>query len=244
MRVGPQGRYRTYADGTPFFWLGGTHWTFVTEEKWDESNGPRYDSQFRAVVDRRVEQKFNVWQCNFRDGKDFHIFGRYEEYLLETPQGLKALIDEFAAAHLIDRSRIYVGRCSNGGFMSMRLMIDYPGYFAAGYPMCEALYNDTISDEQIAVLAKTPVWLLHAVTDAIVSPEETAVPTYKRLIAAGARNAHRTYIDDRPPMSVINHGVWVPGLRDEFNIDFDGQPVLSDGKEVTRFQWLAKQKLS
>lgn len=52
------------------------------------------------------------------------------------------------------------------------------GYFAAGYPMCEALYNHTISDEQIVVLAKTPVWLLHAVTDAIVSPEETAVPTY------------------------------------------------------------------
>ena len=51
-------------------------------------------------------------------------------------------------------------------------------YFAAGYPMCEALYNHTISDEQIVVLAKTPVWLLHAVTDAIISPEETAVPTY------------------------------------------------------------------
>lgn len=88
VRTGPQGRYMTYADGTPFFWMGDTHWTFVTEEKWDESNCPRYESQFRAVVDRRVEQKFNVWQCNFRDGKDFHMFGRYEEYLLETPQGL------------------------------------------------------------------------------------------------------------------------------------------------------------
>lgn len=157
---------------------------------------------------------------------------------------LKALIDEFAAAHPIDRSRIYVGGCSNGGFMSMRLMIDYPGYFAAGYPMCEALYNDTISDEQIAVLSETPIWLLHAATDAIVSPEETAVPTYKRLMAAGAQNIHMTYIDDRPPMPMINHGVWVPGLRDEFNVDFDGQPVLADGKAVTRFQWLAKQKLS
>ena len=88
LRVGPQGRYLIYDDGTPFFWLGDTHWTFVTEEKWDESNCPKYESQFRACVDKRVQQKFTVYQSNFRDGKDFHMFGRYDAYLVDDENGL------------------------------------------------------------------------------------------------------------------------------------------------------------
>jgi len=88
LRVGPQGRYLAYDDGAPFFWLGDTHWTFVTEERWDESNCPKYESQFRACVDRRVEQKYTVYQSNFRDGKDYNLFGRYFEYLVESEHGL------------------------------------------------------------------------------------------------------------------------------------------------------------
>jgi len=87
LRTGPKGRYLIHDDGTPFFWLADTHWTFVTEERWSESNCPKYESQFKAVVDRRVEQHFTVYQCNFRDGKDYYAFGRYLEFLLETEQG-------------------------------------------------------------------------------------------------------------------------------------------------------------
>ncbi len=68
LKVGPQGRYLTYNDGTPFFWLGDTHWRFVTDERFDESNCPEYESQFKACVDKRIRQKFTVYQCNFRDG--------------------------------------------------------------------------------------------------------------------------------------------------------------------------------
>ena len=87
-RVGAEGQYLVYDDGTPFFWLADTHWTFVTEERLNESNCPRFESQFKAVVDRRAAQRFTVYQCNFRDGKDFFAFGRYLEYLLETENGL------------------------------------------------------------------------------------------------------------------------------------------------------------
>ncbi len=88
LKVGPQGRYLAYNDNTPFFWLGDTHWTFITEERYDESNYPLYESQFKACVDKRVEQKFTVYQSNFRDGKDYNLFGRYFEYLVETENGL------------------------------------------------------------------------------------------------------------------------------------------------------------
>jgi hypothetical protein len=52
-----------HADGTPFFWLGDTHWRLAWE-RWDESNKPGCDSQFRCMVDRRVEQGFTVYQSN------------------------------------------------------------------------------------------------------------------------------------------------------------------------------------
>ncbi len=65
LKVGPQGKYLCHDDNTPFFWLGDTHWHFAIREKWDESNDPRFDSQFRAIVDRRAKQRFNVYQCNF-----------------------------------------------------------------------------------------------------------------------------------------------------------------------------------
>ncbi len=88
LKVGPQARYLVYADNTPFFWLGDTHWTFITEERYNESNCPLYTSQFKACVDKRVEQKFSVYQSNFRDGRDFNLFGRYFEFLVETENGL------------------------------------------------------------------------------------------------------------------------------------------------------------
>ncbi|MGI6726795.1 MAG: DUF5060 domain-containing protein [Christensenellales bacterium] len=65
LKVGPQGRYLCHADNTPFFWLGDTHWQFAVRESFDVSNDPRFDSQFCAVVDKRVKQRFTVYQCNF-----------------------------------------------------------------------------------------------------------------------------------------------------------------------------------
>ena len=155
-------------------------------------------------------------------------------------EALFALIDEFVRGHEVDPKRIYIGGCSNGGFMTMRQIIDHPDYFAAGYPMCEALYDNTISDADIQKIKDVPIWFLHAMTDMVVDPEITSVPTYKRLLAAGAENTHFTYIDDRPPLNqMVNHGCWPLGLNNEHNYDFDGQPVLLDGKPVTRFEWLA-----
>lgn len=65
LKVGPRGRYLCYADNTPFFWLGDTHWHFAIKERWNESNDARFKNQFQAVVDKRAEQQFTVYQCHF-----------------------------------------------------------------------------------------------------------------------------------------------------------------------------------
>ena len=167
---------------------------------------------------------------------------------------LMATIEEFVAAHPeIDRSRIYIGGCSNGGFMTMRMIIDYPDYFAAAYPICEALYDETISDRDIENIKHMPIWFTHAKVDTIVPPDETAVPTYKRLMAAGAENVHFSYYErvldqtgrfkkpDGTPFEYMGHASWIYTLNNDCKLDFDGSPVLLNGKPTTIFEWLAAQ---
>ena len=65
LKTEPNVRYFMYADGTPFFYLGDTHWNFCDEE-FDEAGEHagdlKCDSHFKYIVDRRVEQGFTVYQ--------------------------------------------------------------------------------------------------------------------------------------------------------------------------------------
>jgi hypothetical protein len=61
LKVSDNGRYLTYADGIPFFYLGDTHW-ILSHERFDKSNAPGVASQFKYTVDRRVRQGFTVFQ--------------------------------------------------------------------------------------------------------------------------------------------------------------------------------------
>lgn len=49
-------RYFTYNNGTPFFYLGDTHWSLPSEPNQD------INSMFKIIVDKRVEQGFTVYQ--------------------------------------------------------------------------------------------------------------------------------------------------------------------------------------
>jgi|CZKL01.1.fsa_nt_gi hypothetical protein len=61
LKVSGNGRYLTYADGTPFFYLGDTHW-ILAHERFDTSNAPGVTSQFKYTVDKRVSQGFTAFQ--------------------------------------------------------------------------------------------------------------------------------------------------------------------------------------
>lgn len=70
LKVSPDGRYLTHDDGTPFFWLGDTHWEFAYREKWEESNHSNMDSMFKGMIDKRAAQGYTVYQTNLRTGSD------------------------------------------------------------------------------------------------------------------------------------------------------------------------------
>lgn len=108
LKVSEDRTHLEHADGTPFFWLGDTHWTFVTEERWDESNAPSEAiakdpeiaeqmkiSQFKACVDKRVNQGFSVYQSNFRDGDVDGFFGRNLDFMQKTDKGYLPNLDLF-----------------------------------------------------------------------------------------------------------------------------------------------------
>ena len=159
---------------------------------------------------------------------------------------LKSLIDEFLEDHrqVIDPARVYVGGDSNGGFMTMRMIMDYPELFAAAFPICEAMPDKRISDADIRRLAEMPIWFTHAKNDPVVVPEKFVLPTYQRLMAAGARNCHFTFWDrimdlhDRFPEAdgsaheYFGHFAWVPVFNDDCRLDFDGKPVRAKGRNV------------
>ncbi|WP_239463212.1 hypothetical protein [Collinsella intestinalis] len=168
-------------------------------------------------------------------------------------RALKALIDEFIAAHAdrIDTSRIVVGGLSNGGFMTLRMCLDYPGFFAAGLPCCAPWFNATAED--VAGLAQTPLWFTHSKGDELVDPKETVLPLRRALAAAGA-TVHCTYFDhvedltgvyreaDGSPKKTFNHGVWIHVFNDFCRTDIDGTNVMIDGEPVGMWEWAARQR--
>lgn len=171
-------------------------------------------------------------------------------------EALKAAIDEFMEknAYGIDRKRIYVGGDSNGGFMTMKMIITYPEFFAGAFPICEAMLDERISDQDILNIKDMPIWFTHSKDDQIVEPDQYTEATYKRLIHAGAENVHFTFWDGiydlhgifqdekGDPYRYFGHGSWIPVLNDDCRTDYDGRPVVVDGEELSLFQWLARQQ--
>lgn len=133
LRVGPRGRYLCHADGAPFFWLGDTHWHFAVAERWDESNDPRFDSQFRAIVDRRAAQKFSVYQCNFHCEAGEDGDPETARYFTKTGQGWAPRL-EFLQRDL-DLKMDYLAQ---KGFA---IAVGFSWFFSAFAPGAEGYYK-------------------------------------------------------------------------------------------------------
>lgn len=65
-------RYFVHEDGTPFFWLGDTHWQGPDYERIHQCNYPgcTCGNQFKHLVDDRVKKGFTVYQTYFSTGRN------------------------------------------------------------------------------------------------------------------------------------------------------------------------------
>ena len=166
-------------------------------------------------------------------------------------EALLALIRSHVSANPgIDANRIYVGGCSNGGYMAMKLLLVEPGYFAAGYISSLAYQSQYVTDQQIQSIKNLPIWFVQSADDGTTVPEETVVPLYQRLIEAGAPNVHFSFYDHVVDITGFfggegylysGHWSWVYLHANKCKYDFDGSPVKLDGRPVTVMEWMAAQ---
>lgn len=160
-------------------------------------------------------------------------------------QVLKELIDNFVATHTdIDPNRIIIGGCSNGGYMTVNMVLRYPDYFAAAYPICEAYKDSGISDAELEAIRDLPIWFIYAENDTTVLPEVYEAPTIARLKAMNAPNlrtsiyadVHDTtgkYVgEDGAPYQYMGHWSWVYFFQNQCADDVTGENM---------WTWMGKQ---
>ncbi|MBA3649153.1 MAG: dienelactone hydrolase family protein [Chitinophagales bacterium] len=79
---------------------------------------------------------------------------------------LKRLIDSLIETGIADKERIYLGGLSLGGFGTYDLLIRYPKYFAAAFPIAGAC--------NLSLMVKKgrhiPIWIFHGTRDDVVDP--------------------------------------------------------------------------
>lgn len=166
-------------------------------------------------------------------------------------ESLMELIKKYVSDNpQIDQNRIYLGGCSNGGYMTIKLLLEYPNYFAAGFPVALAYFNEFISDNEVDILKNQSIWFVHSADDPVTQPDITVVPLYHRLIKAGAQDIHLSYYDH--VVDITNqyggdayryngHLSWIYAHTNKCQLDFDGSPVTIDEQPVTLMGWLARR---
>jgi len=168
-------------------------------------------------------------------------YSRYETALTE-------LLKEFIANNQnIDLNRVYISGCSNGGFMTLRMMFLNPEMFAGAIPICHGYHEDWLTEEKIESIKAIPIWIVHTKNDDALRYEKTAQPLYERLIAAGAENIFFTldenvvdrtglYFDEEGnPYEYNGHLSWIHPLNNDTEMKIAGEVV-------SIFKWLSMQK--
>lgn len=174
---------------------------------------------------------------------------------------LKSCIDNYLELNPdVDPYRIYIGGCSNGGFMTMHMLIRHPHFFAAAYPICEAYADRNISDIEIQQLAEENIWFVQSYDDTTVDPKSYCIPTYQRLLKAGAKNVWMSMFEtvqgiDNPGQKLFGHFSWcyvfndvVTGSQEQTTEDVkptnNGGGTVAPQGHANLFEWMNAQVLA
>jgi predicted esterase len=93
---------------------------------------------------------------------------------------INEIIRDLVRRYPIDRARIYVAGCSNGGYMSLKMTTVYPDLFAASVPICGVVTSlqpggpPLITDAELTHI-NTPTWLVASLDDTTVPPQANTV---------------------------------------------------------------------
>ena len=214
---------------------------------WFHGNGEGGYKDYRNNVSQKLANRGAV---AFAEDKTQKIFGGayvvapqaddtwYNNYTKGYIKSVKAMIDEFASENNVDKNRIYVFGASAGGYMSFRMMIEYPDYFAAFSTSAAALDKAATSGgvatttQDLMKIRNKPLWMVHAQNDPTISYENTSKRVYDVLSKYGAILS--SYPNVKIGETEYNgHWSWIYSLRN--------MPVNNKGEHL--FEWMAKQRL-
>ena len=163
---------------------------------------------------------------------------------------LMALIRDYVAAHPgIDRNRIYLGGCSNGGYMTLKLMLLQPDYFAAGFISSLAYPGTSPTSRSSAsrrfrsgsciprmTRPRCPSRRCFPSTSGS-GPQAPATSTSRSTTTSStsrASSAERITATTGTGPRVYLHA-------NQCRLDGDGSPVRLDGRPVSVMEWLSAQ---
>ena len=139
-----------------------------------------------------------------------------------------ALINTIVNTYNIDADRIYVAGCSDGGWMTVNMAIENPEMFAAIVPICAAFGSST--DEELLTLKDNNIWMVHALNDTSVEPENTSDRLHG-LIPSSFYTVYDTVTVDG--INYPGHWSWIYVARN--------MPT-HNGQSI--FQWMASKTLA
>ncbi len=166
------------------------------------------------------------------------VTGSQSSYYIDS---LNEFIDDYAEA--VGATKIILAGDSNGGYMTMVMAINDPDKYTAVVPICEALPDELISDEEIESLVDLPIYFIYSEDDTTVDPTLHEEPTIARLEEAGAVNLHvstsESVIDtsgrfddeDGNPYQYSGHWSW---------IYFDNNETACNDCGISAWDWLAE----
>ncbi len=214
---------------------------------WFHGNGEGGYKDYRNNVSQKLANRGAV---AFAEDKTQKIFGGayvvapqaddtwYNNYSKGYIKSVKAMIDEFVSENNIDKNRIYIFGASAGGYMSFRMMIEYPDYFAAFSTSAAALDKAATSGgvattaQDLMKIRNKPLWMVHAQNDPTISYENTSKRVYDVLSKYGAILS--SYPNVKIGETEYNgHWSWIYSLRN--------MPVNDKGEHL--FEWMARQNL-
>lgn len=214
---------------------------------WFHGNGEGGYKDYRNNVSQKLANRGAV---AFAEDKTQKIFGGayvvapqaddtwYNNYTKGYIKLVKAMIDEFVSENNVDKNRIYVFGASAGGYMSFRMMIEYPDYFAAFSTSAAALDKAATSGgvatttQDLMKIRNKPLWMVHAKNDPTISYKNTSKRVYDVL------SKYRAILSSYPNVKIDGteyngHWSWIYSLRN--------MPVNNKGEHL--FEWMAKQRL-
>jgi predicted peptidase len=146
---------------------------------------------------------------------------------------IREIIGDLVHRYPIDRERIYVVGCSNGGYMSLEMTTVYPDLFAASVPICGVVDSlepggPTLIPDSALRQITTPTWLVASRDDPTVPPQANTVHAHN-LIPGSLMSLYDHVI--RNGYQFVGHWSWIYVARNDPSIN---------GTHI--WQWIAEQR--